>query len=432
MQFSASVGRPGLRLTEGLGNPVQLWLSGKPFAAGIFLLLSFVLGLFWFITLVTLISLGFGLAITFIGLPLLAATAVLWTWGARAERWRVGVVTGVPIDQPYRQLPEGPLLRRLRAFATDPPVWRDLGYLLLLFPLGIIEFVVLMLCIFVPLGMLMQPLHYLWTVSNPALAGRGYVPPLAEVIVLPFVGVAALAVVPYVLIGVMRGHAVLARALLGPTREELTARVDELTESRSRMMDAALTERRRIERDLHDGAQQRLVALSMELGMAKIKFDSDPAAARALVDEAHREAKLAMAEIRNLVQGIHPAVLTDRGLDAALSSLAGRCPVPVAVDVELDRRLPEVVESAAYFFVSEALTNVAKHSVATEAYIYVRQVGGTLVVEVSDNGLGGAEAANGTGLAGLADRIAALDGRLTVESPAGRGTRLRAEIPSAA
>jgi signal transduction histidine kinase len=136
-----------------------------------------------------------------------------------------------------------------------------------------------------------------------------------------------------------------------------------------------------------------------------------------------------MAEIRNLVQGIHPAVLTDRGLDAAISSLTSRCPVPVAVIVDLDERLPGVIESAAYFIVAEALTNIAKHSAATEAAAVIHRERGTLVVEVSDNGLGGASLARGTGLAGLADRVAALDGRLTVESPPGRGTRIRAELP---
>ncbi|MBI2760237.1 MAG: hypothetical protein HYX51_02280 [Chloroflexi bacterium] len=234
---------------------------------------------------------------------------------------------------------------------------------------------------------------------------------------------------PYALVGMARGHIILAQALLGSNPAALAERVDALTESRSRVMDAALAERRRIERDLHDGAQQRLVALAMELGMAKMKMDSDPEAAKHLVDEAHREAKLAMVEIRNLVQGIHPAVLTDRGLDAALSALAGRCPAPVAVIVEVDQRPPAVVESAAYFLVAEALTNVAKHSAATEASVVVRRARGILTVEVADNGLGGADLTAGTGLAGLVDRVTALDGRMTVESPPGRGTRLYAELP---
>jgi signal transduction histidine kinase len=168
----------------------------------------------------------------------------------------------------------------------------------------------------------------------------------------------------------------------------------------------------------------------MDLGMAKMKMDSDPEAAKALVEEAHREAKLAMAEIRNLVRGVYPAVLTDRGLDAAISALAGRSPVPVAVMVDLDQeRLPEPVESTAYFVVAEALTNIAKHSVATEAEVRVCTLDNRLIVEVVDNGVGGADMAVGTGLAGLAGRVEALDGRLMVSSPRGGPTRVRAEIP---
>jgi signal transduction histidine kinase len=205
--------------------------------------------------------------------------------------------------------------------------------------------------------------------------------------------------------------------------------VEELTESRSRVLAATLAERRRIERDLHDGAQQRLVSLAMELGMAKEKMAIDPAAARKLVEEAHGEAKRALADIRDLVRGIHPAVLSDRGLDAAISALADRCPVPVDVDVELDGRLPEVVETTAYFVVAEALANVAKHSGASEARVVVRRVPeDRLVVEVVDDGKGGADPEAGTGLAGLADRLAALDGRLFVESPAGGPTRVGAEL----
>src|SRR5262249_43223044 len=158
------------------------------------------------------------------------------------------------------------------------------------------------------------------------------------------------------------------------------------------------------------------------------KLESDPEASKKLVDEAHREAKLAMAEIRNLVQGIHPAVLTDRGLDAAVSALASRCPIPVAVLVDMDRRLPDAVGATAYLVVAESLTNVAKHSVAREAQVRIFLLGNRLVVEVSDDGVGGANA-DGAGLTGLAARVAALDGRLTVESPSGGGTRIRAEIP---
>jgi signal transduction histidine kinase len=219
--------------------------------------------------------------------------------------------------------------------------------------------------------------------------------------------------------------------LLGPSRSaRLAERVEELTESRSRVLAAALAERRRIERDLHDGTQQRLVSLAMELGMAREKIAEDPHAARKLVEEAHREAKRALAEIRDLARGIHPAVLSDRGLEAAISALADRCPVPVEVSVEPDGRPPEAVETTAYFVVAETLANVAKHSGASEAHVAVwRELEDRLVVEVTDDGKGGANPEAGTGLAGLADRLAALDGRLFVESPIGGSTRVRAELP---
>jgi signal transduction histidine kinase len=194
-------------------------------------------------------------------------------------------------------------------------------------------------------------------------------------------------------------------------------------------MDVSVSELQRIERDLHDGAQQRLVKLAMDLGRAREKRDSDPDGAWQLVAEAHEEAKRAMQEIRNLARGIHPAVLTDRGLDAAISALAGRSPVPVAVEVRLDERLPGAVESAAYFIVSEALTNIARHSGASQAGVRVERVNDRLLIDISDNGHGGADPTRGSGLAGLADRVAAFDGTLAIDSPAGGPTRVHVELP---
>ena len=298
--------------------------------------------------------------------------------------------------------------------------------------MGVAELVVVGVAVFMPLRMITMPFWYPAVPEEVHAQDAGWVASsLPEALGFALIGLPLLLLTPYVLIWMGALHTGLARRLLAPAREaELAARVDALTESRSHAVDAALAERRRIERDLHDGAQQRLVALAMDLGMAKIKMESDPETARRLVDDAHQEAKLAMAEIRNLVQGIHPAVLTDRGLDAALSSLAARCPIPVALLVEIEGRPPAAVESAAYFVVAEALTNVAKHSAASEASVIVRREVGRLVVEVSDNGLGGADA-NGGGLSGLAHRVAALDGRLTVDSPPGGPTLVRAELPCA-
>jgi signal transduction histidine kinase len=194
------------------------------------------------------------------------------------------------------------------------------------------------------------------------------------------------------------------------------------------VVDAAETERRRIERDLHDGAQQRLVSLAMELGRAKAKFASDPEAAEAIVSQAHEQAKEALTELRNLVRGVHPPVLSDRGLDAALSGLAALSPVPVSVSVDVPVRPSASVEAIAYFVVAEALTNIAKHSRATRAEVTVRRSGNVLKLVISDDGIGGANAA-GQGLSGLAARVAGVDGRMAVTSPVGGPTVIEVALP---
>ncbi len=221
-----------------------------------------------------------------------------------------------------------------------------------------------------------------------------------------------------------------ARAMLPLSRaEELALRVQDLTESRADVVDAADAERRRIERDLHDGAQQRLVSLAMNLGMARANLtDVDPRA-RDAIEHAHDEAKQALAELRQLVRGLHPAVLDDRGLDAALSGIAARSPVPATLTVEVPKRPSRTVEAVAYFVVSEALANVAKHAQATSVRIEVRREGDVLLVRVHDNGAGGADPARGTGLRGLAQRIRSVDGSWSVDSPPGGPTVIRAELP---
>jgi signal transduction histidine kinase len=210
---------------------------------------------------------------------------------------------------------------------------------------------------------------------------------------------------------------------------ELRARVEELQTSRARLVEVSMGERRRLERDLHDGAQQRLVALSLQLGLARRKLDDDPAIGGRLLDAARGELGRALEELRELARGIHPAILTDRGLGPALEALAQRAPLPVDLDQMPEDRLPAAVEAAAYFVVAESLTNVAKYSGAQHATVRVDRDDGYAVVEVSDDGVGGADPAAGTGLRGLADRLAALDGRLEVHSPPGGGTVIRANIP---
>jgi len=224
--------------------------------------------------------------------------------------------------------------------------------------------------------------------------------------------------------------ALLPYAFLGGLLRSHVARLDaELRASRLRLVEAGDTERRRLERNLHDGAQARLVALAMQLGHARRVADSDPDRVPELLDGALGELRTSLAELRELAHGIHPAVLSEKGLDAALYALASRAPLPVTLDSDNDGRLPEAVEVAAYYAVSEALTNVAKYARATRADIAVHRANGTLTVDVSDDGVGGADAERGSGLRGLADRVGALDGTLSVESPPGHGTRLHVEIP---
>jgi len=414
-------------------NPLRMLFSAEPWLALIFMLLSFVFGVFWFVVLVTLISTGGGLLVVIVGAPILIGTMYLWTGGAMVERHRVNGLLGTNIRNPYAPVPRGTIFRQIWARMKDGHTWLDLLYLFLLFPIGIAEFVLATVSISLSFSLLLTPFFYWsgevdWTFPSEFWN----IDSTFEALLFAVVGAAALLIVPYILAGVGRGHAWLATALLGTNREaELTQRVETLTDTRTRAVDLSLSERRRIERDLHDGAQQQLVKLAMDLGMAREKIDSDPEAAKALMAEAHEGAKGALTEIRNLVRGIHPAILTDRGLDSAISALAGRSPVPVEVDIQLPERPPEAVESAAYFVVAEALTNVARHSQATQARVRVAREGMNLIVEVADNGVGGADIGRlgGTGLAGLVDRVNAFDGQLIVDSTVGWGTKIRAELP---
>ncbi|MGW5448584.1 histidine kinase [Streptomyces asiaticus] len=237
----------------------------------------------------------------------------------------------------------------------------------------------------------------------------------------------------YALIGALaRLDTRAATALLGPVpAKELERRVEDLTESRAGAVDAADAERRRIERDLHDGAQQRLVSMAVNLGLARATMDDLPEAARKVIDEAHREAKEAIEELNNLVRGLHPAVLDELGLDAALSGIAARAPLPVRLHVHVPERAAPTVEAVAYFVVSEALANVAKHARAERADVTVVRAGGTLRIVVEDDGVGGADATRGSGLGGLAQRAGSVDGTFDINSPRGGPTVITVELPCA-
>jgi signal transduction histidine kinase len=382
-------------------------------------------------------GLGFGFAGLFfalIGLPLLGVVLRLGDWFARAERARFAFVLGMTI--PAWPAPGAPgragfrwgIIPRWRMW-TEPATWGELGYALLRLPVSAAAAAVSITAWAVGLILLTLPL-YRWSMpSGGPMLGSTVLHSRAEVTALAVAGLLIVLAAPQLTRGLASADGALARRLLGP-RRDLAARVTELEISRERVVDAAEAERRRIERDLHDGAQQRLVALAMELGRAKAKFADDLDAARELVDQAHVQAKEALTELRNLVRGVHPPVLTDRGLDAALSGLAALCPVPADVHVDVPVRPRAAVEAVAYFLVAEALTNVAKHSRASQAKVVVEGHGypGALTVVVSDDGIGGADV-RGQGLSGLADRVSGVDGTLSVESPVGGPTIIAAELP---
>jgi signal transduction histidine kinase len=381
------------------------------------------------------LSFGFSLLfVALVGLPLLGVTLWLAHWFARAERARFAFLTGARI--PAWPAPGSPgrtgfrwgIIPRWRMW-TEGATWAELGYALLRLPVSAVAAAISVAAWAAGLVLLILPAYARSLPSGGPTIGDTVLHTRAEFTLSALIGAVLLLAAPQLTRGLAIADTGLARLLLGP-RRDLAARVTELEISRERVVDAAEAERRRIERDLHDGAQQRLVALAMELGRAKAKFADDLDAARELVDQAHAQAKEALTELRNLVRGVHPPVLTDRGLDAALSGLAALCPIPVDVHVDVPVRPKASVEAVAYFMVAEALTNVAKHSRASHAKVVVEGHGypGTLTVMVSDDGIGGADI-NSPGLSGLADRVSGVDGRLSVESPAGGPTIIAAELP---
>lgn len=388
-----------------------------------YLLATFPLGQFWFVVSVTLLSVGFGLIVIWVGLPILASLVILWRAGAVMERTMAATLAGTEIASPYREVSAGGPLKVARKYLADPATARDALWLFLLFPLGILWLTFLSVVWGLSIGLAAAPFY--------GFGGGtfGLIDTFGGSLVASVVGVALLPVSARATKGAADLHATLAAGLLGPSKTRaLEGEVHTLEVRTKKSVDTAEVDRRRIERDLHDGAQQRLVALAMELGRAQSKFDDDPEGAKQLLNDAHGNAKLALEELRDLARGIHPAVLSDRGLDPALSALAARSPIPVQVDYRLSGRPSVNAESAAYFVVSEALANVGKHSFASIVAVTVDEEDSFVVVEVMDDGVGGA-VPTGSGLSGLADRVEALGGRLKVISPVGGPTLLRAEIP---
>ncbi|AZK95870.1 sensor histidine kinase [Streptomyces sp. SID5473] len=354
------------------------------------LLANLPLSLLHFVYVIVTILVGTALSLTVIGLPVLATGLAGARLIGRSERARARRLLGVRVDEPSPLRgahPDDGFFGRLWAALKDPVGWRAVLYCLIRLPWGVVTFVITLL------GVVL-----LWPALGHLARGMG------------------------------NADRVMVRGLLSPS-DELERRIAELESDRGIVVDTAAADLRRIERDLHDGAQARLVALAMGLGLAKEKLLEDPDAAAVMVDEAHGEVKLALQELRDLARGIHPAVLTDRGLDAALSSVASRCTVPVSVSVELAERPAAAIEGIAYFTVSELLQNVSKHSGARQAGVDVWRVEGRMMLQVTDDGKGGARLDGGTGMAGLAERLGAVDGLFVLESPVGGPTTVTVEIP---
>ncbi|MGX1756966.1 sensor histidine kinase [Streptomyces lydicus] len=424
----------GSRVPEGLRAP----FSGRTWREFLYLLLSLPLSIVMFTYAMVVMTTGAGLLITFLGIPLLACGLA----GARAlgalERVRARALLGLDVADPEPVRPSKPSpMGWVGAVLKSGASWRHLLYSLLHFPWALFSFIFSVTFWTLGWGLLTSPL---WRWAFPVtfgesgiqlwIDGNGHSVALdspAEIVVTGGAGLLLVLAGPWVIHGLTQVDRVMVHGLLGPS--SLAARASQLESDRGVVVDTAAADLRRIERDLHDGAQARLASLALDLGLAKEKLAEDPQAAARMVDEAHGEVKTALQELRDLARGIHPAILTDRGLGPALSALSARCTVPVTVTVDLDRRPAAAIEGLAYFTASELLRNVSRHSGAAGATLDVWHTADRLMVLVADNGRGGAHTGPGTGLAALAERLAAVDGLLLVDSPSGGPTCVTAELP---
>ncbi|WJV46843.1 sensor histidine kinase [Streptomyces flavofungini] len=425
-------GRLG-RLPVALRAP----LEGRTWRELLYVLLSFPISIVGFVFAVTMLSVGVGLLITFVGIPILALGLTACRGFGFLERVRARTLLGVDVKDPHPLQPRDKgVMAWMGAVLKSGVSWRHVLYALVHMPWAIFSFVVTAVFWTYGWAMLTYPL---WFWLFPVYGGqdgiqlygddghRIYLDNPFEIGLTAGTGLLVTLATPWIVRALTTVDRLLVLGLLGPSR--LVSRVVELESDRGVVVDTAAADLRRIERDLHDGAQARLVALAMDLGLAKEKLAEDPEAAARMVDEAHGEVKVALQELRDLARGIHPAVLTDRGLDAALSALAARCTVPVEVEVDLAARPAAAIEGIAYFTVSELLQNISKHSGAGRASVDVWKVEDRLMLQVSDDGRGGADVSAGSGLAGLAERLDAVDGILVVESPVGGPTVVTAELP---
>jgi signal transduction histidine kinase len=402
-----------------------------------YVLVGFPLSIVAFVVVVTLLAVGVGTLVVWVGLPLLALTLLVARGLAAVERMRIPAVLRHDVPTPVyrRAAPDASLVRRLVEPLRDPQCWLDVVHALLRMFVSVPAFAVVVAWWAGVLGGLS---YAAWGWSLPDGPGDQDLPELlgmdpglgTRVVFYGVIGLVLALTLPFVVRAMALLEAQLGRVLL-TLRAGTQAEIGRLAEGRDAAVAAEAVALRRLERDIHDGPQQRLVRLSMDLHRAQRMIDSDPDGARSTLAEAATMTRETLEELRALSRGIAPPVLADRGLAAALAAVAARSPVPVELAVELPtgQRLPPVVENSAYFLVSEALANVAKHTDATVARVTVVRGDGRLRVEVEDDGPGGAVLAPGHGLAGLADRLFAVDGVLTVDSPRGGPTRLIGELP---
>ena len=404
---------------------------------------SFFLGIVSFVIAVAGFAAGIGTFVVWLGLPILVGTLLALRPMAQAERNLVEHATCRPLPPHHYRQPKSGGIRGLLERLADPQSWRDLLHAVVMFPIRVTTFVVAVVW---GVGGLGSALYATWAWSLPESDSpddrNGLVELVtgvdwywAEVAFNTAVGLLMLLTLPWVLRGLAGLHRVMARALLVNENAALRARATALESSRRAAVHAEASTLRRVERDIHDGPQQRLVRLNMDLETASRRLATDPERAQPLLAEALEQSREALAELRALSRGIAPPILADRGLAAALAASAARCPVPVTLDVDqsLDqgRRLPPAVENTAYFVVTEALTNVAKHAAASQVDVVVSSDGHRLLVQVRDDGVGGAHLGKGHGLSGLADRLIGVEGALDVHSPTGGPTVLTADIPLA-
>jgi signal transduction histidine kinase len=420
-------GRDAVSVNDQLAVLLRRPLAAETWQDTWYLVVSFFIGTFGFAIVISVVSTTASLGILIVGLPLAAGAARILRWWCGIERGRASRVLQRPVPARDRHLSGRGFMRWL-SILRDAQTWRDVAWMFIAFPVGIVG-LVFALDGWVACGALLTSPIWLWSIPGWIHANDVFLS-IAFPLISPFAAV----LIAWIVRGLAVGRAELAARMLGLSRTEaLAQRVQTLSETRAGAVESAVSELQRVERDLHDGAQARLVALAMDLGLAEQRLaGDDPQRAMEHVASARGQARAAMSELRDLVRGIGPSILTDRGLDAALTALvAGRTP-PVALQVQWPGTEVGARETAAYFVVAEALANARKHAQASAISVHVwGDAAERLLVEITDDGRGGADPQAGSGLSGLRQRVAAIDGTLTITSPQGGPTTVRAEFPCA-